>query len=142
MAADGVFFPRLAELHPVHRTPAAAIVAQAGWAIVLTLFWGTFSQLVDYVAFGDWIFFGLTVAGLFVYRARDTQAGVKPPPGAFRVPAYPWTPALFVVAAGLGVASSGRSNSKNAAIRTGLVGVGIPVYVFWRARRGAATPGS
>src|SRR6267143_4385659 len=57
MAADGVFFPRLAELHPVHRTPAAAILVQAGWAVVLTVS-GTFGQLVDYVAFGDWIFFG------------------------------------------------------------------------------------
>ena len=141
MAADGVFFPGLAVLHPVYRTPTAAILVLAGWSIVLTLS-GTFSQLVDYVAFGDWIFFGLTVAGLFVYRARDTQAGVKPPPGAFRVPAYPWTPALFVVAAGLVVASSVRSNPKNAAIGTGLLGLGIPVYAFWRARRGAATPGS
>ena len=139
MAADGVFFPGLAALHPGYRTPTAAILVLAGWSIVLTLS-GTFSQLVDYVAFGDWIFFGLTVAGLFVYRARDAQAGVKPPPGAFRVPAYPWTPALFVVAAGLVVASSVRSNPKNAVIGTGLLGLGIPVYAFWRARRGAATP--
>jgi len=134
-----VFFPGLAALHPGYRPPTAAILVLAGWSIVLTLS-GTFSQLVDYVAFGDWIFFGLTVAGLFVYRARDAQAGVKPPPGAFRVPAYPWTPALFVVAAGLVVASSVRSNPKNAVIGTGLLGLGIPVYAFWRARRGAATP--
>ena len=32
MAADGVFFPRLARLHPVHRTPSAAIVLQGVWA--------------------------------------------------------------------------------------------------------------
>ena len=49
MAADGVFFPRLARLHPVHRTPAAAIVLQAAWASVLALS-GSFGQLVDYVA--------------------------------------------------------------------------------------------
>ncbi|MGE5231720.1 MAG: APC family permease, partial [Deltaproteobacteria bacterium] len=63
MAADGVFFPRLARLHPVHRTPTAAIALLGAWAIGLTLT-GTFAQLVDYVAFADWIFFGLTVAGL------------------------------------------------------------------------------
>src|SRR3989454_8751581 len=71
MAADGVFFSRLAELHPVHRTPTPAIVLQGAWAILLTVSYGTFSQLVDYVTFGDWIFFGLTVSGLFVYRRRD-----------------------------------------------------------------------
>src|SRR5256885_11919073 len=134
MAADGVFFPRLAELHPVHRTPAAAILVQAGWATVLTLS-GTFAQLVDYVAFGDWIFFGLTVAGLFVYRARDRSAGVTLPPGAFRVPGYPYTPALFVVAAAFVVASSVGSNPKNAMIGTGLLLLGVPVYWFWKTRR-------
>src|SRR2546430_4270371 len=99
MAADGLFFPRLAALHPTYRTPTAAILVLAAWSIVLTLN-SKFAQLVDYVAFGDWIFFGLTVAGLFVYRARDRRAGVTLPPGAFRVPGYPYTPALFVVAAG------------------------------------------
>ena len=73
MAADGVFFPRLARLHPVHRTPTAAIGLQAVWATALALS-GSFSQLVDYVAFADWVFFGLTVAALFVYRARDREA--------------------------------------------------------------------
>jgi len=96
MAADGVFLPRLAVLHPRYRTPALAILVQAGWATVLTLS-GTFAQLVDYVAFGDWIFFGLTVAGLFIYRARDRITGAGPVPPlpvekAFRVPGYPWTP--------------------------------------------------
>src|SRR5467141_2599774 len=73
MAADRVFFERLAILHPVYRTPTAAIVALAGCAILLTLT-GTFGQLVDYVTFGDWIFFGLCVATLFVYRRREQRA--------------------------------------------------------------------
>src|SRR6267378_1829799 len=143
MAADGVFFPRLAELHPVHRTPAAAILVQAGWAVVLTVS-GTFGQLVDYVAFGDWIFFGLTVAGLFIYRARDPKglprgrrrAGLDPaPPGAFRVPGYPWTPGLFVLAAAYVVASSVGANPRNAAIGAGLIALGVPVYFYWSSRR-------
>ncbi len=129
MAADGLFFSRLAVLHPVHRTPGAALVLLAGWAVVLT-FSGTFAQLVDYVAFGDWIFFGLTVAGLFVYRARD-GAGEE---GAFRVPGYPWTPALFVAAAMLVVASAVLSNPGNALIGAGLLALGVPVYGYWRWR--------
>jgi len=134
MAADGVFFPRLAALHPEYRTPTAAILVMAAWSIVLTLS-GTFSQLVDYVAFGDWIFFGLTVAGLFVYRARDRRAGVTLPAGAFRAPGYPYTAAVFVVAAALVVASSIGANPKNAGIGTGLLLLGVPVYWYWRTRR-------
>jgi len=148
MAADGVFFSRLAELHPVYRTPSAAIVLQGAWAIVLTVSYGTFSQLVDYVAFGDWIFFGLTVAGLFVYRRPDLtpwpplhdvergnarEATARP---VFRAPAYPWTPALFVLAALYVVASAVLANPRNALIGTGLLLLGVPVYgVFRRVRR-------
>jgi APA family basic amino acid/polyamine antiporter len=138
MAADGLFFPRLARLHPVHRTPAAAIVVQGSWASVLVLS-GTFAQLVDYVAFADWVFFGLTVAGLFVYRARDRAAGRSDPPGVFRTPGYPWTPAAFVTAAIFVVASSVLAAPRNALIGTGILVLGVPVYRYWsRAGRRSA----
>jgi basic amino acid/polyamine antiporter, APA family len=145
MAADGVFLPRLAVLHPRYRTPALAIVVESAWAIVLTLT-GTFAQLVDYVSFGDWIFFGLTVAGLYRLRARDGRAGdtVGSPPATpgFRVPGYPWTPAIFVLAAILVVASSIRANPRNAAIGTGLLLLGVPVYLWWRRSPAAANRGA
>ncbi len=130
MAADGVFFPRLARLHPVYRTPTVAILVQGVWSIVLTLN-RSFTALVDYVAFGDWIFFGLTVTGLFIYRARG---GGDPPP--FRAPGGIWTPGFFVVAAGYVVASSVGANPGNALIGTGLILLGVPVYLYWRQRVG------
>ena len=128
MAADGVFFSRLAVLHPRYHTPTAAIVALSACAVVLTLT-GTFGQLVDYVTFGDWIFFGLAVAALFVYRRRE------PATQGFRVPGYPFTPALFVLAAAFVVWSAIQSNPKNAAIGAGLIALGIPAFLYWRSRR-------
>jgi len=133
MAADGVFFQRLARLHPAHRTPTGAIVFMGAWAILLTVS-GTYAQLLDYVVFGDWIFFGLTVATLFVYRARDRAAGVTAPPGALRTIGHPWVPGLFVVAAAYVVASSVLANPRNAAIGGGLLLLGVPVYLYWRFR--------
>src|SRR5213596_289051 len=139
MAADGVFFRRFAALHPTYQTPTAAIVALAGFAVALTLT-GTFGQLVDYVTFGDWIFFGLCVAGLFVYRAREHGAGSREQsapgsvlPAPFRVPGYPVTPALFVLAAAFVVYSAIASNPKNAAIGAGLIALGIPAFLYWRS---------
>jgi len=102
---------------------------------------GTFGQLVDYVAFGDWIFFGLTVAGLFIYRARDRSGGDPAPAAAFRVPGYPWTPGLFVLAAVYVVLSAVRANPGNAAIGAGLIALGVPVYLFWTKRRDGETLG-
>jgi len=130
MAQDGLFFKRLAELHPRYRTPGPAILVYAGWTILLTLS-GTFNQLVDYVVFGDWIFFALAVATLFVYRRRDRAGGGA---AGFRVPGYPVVPALFVLASLYVVASSIGANPRNAAIGTGLLLLGIPVYWFWKRR--------
>ena len=93
MAADGAFFPQVARLHPKYQTPSLAIVLQSTWAIALTLT-GTYGQLLDYVVFADWIFFGLTVASVFVFRRTMPDA-----PRPFRTWGYPVTPALFVIAA-------------------------------------------
>ncbi|MEK6769046.1 MAG: amino acid permease [Gemmatimonadota bacterium] len=135
MAADGVFLPQLAALHPRFRTPTPAIVLQGAWAIVLTLS-GTYGQLLDYVVFGDWIFFGLTASTLLVYRARERKAGATSGPG-FRAPLYPLTPALFALAAVYVVASSVASNPKNAAIGAGLLALGVPVFLYWRRAGGS-----
>jgi len=134
MAADGVFFRRMAELHPTYRTPGAAIVLMGAWAIVLTLT-KTYGPLTDYVVFGDWIFFGSSVATLFVYRQRERATG-KVAALKFRTPGYPLVPALFVLAAIYVVASSVRQNPGNAAKGAGLLLLGVPVFFAWR-RRGA-----
>jgi APA family basic amino acid/polyamine antiporter len=134
MASDGLFFPRMARLHPRYRTPAAAIVFQAAWAIGLTLT-GKYGDLVAYVVFGDWIFFGLTVATLYVFRARDREGQAAS--GRFRTPGYPWTPALFILAAAYVVVSSVKSNPANTLKGAALIGLGVPVFLFWKSRRKA-----
>jgi APA family basic amino acid/polyamine antiporter len=128
MAADGVFFRRLAILHPTHQTPTAAILALALFAGVLTLT-GTFRQLVDYVTFGDWLFFALVVATVYVYRARDH--GVRP---GFGVPGYPVTPAMFVLVSLYIVINAVASSPRNSAISAGLIVLGVPAFLYWRSR--------
>lgn len=136
MAADGVFFPSLARLHPRYRTPGAAILVMGAWSAALAIS-GTYGKLLDYVVFGDWIFFGSSVATLFVYRARERRAGARAEIRV-RVPGYPWTPAFFVVAAVYVVASSVGANPGNAVIGTGLILLGVPVFVYWKSRTGTA----
>jgi len=132
MAEDGLFFGWAARLHPRWRTPTGALAFQAGWSILLLLS-GTYGQLLDYVTFGDWIFFGLAAATVFVYRARDR--GDAPGDGGFRMPGYPWLPAVFVTVAACVVVSSMASNPGNALIGATLIGGGIPVFLIWRRRR-------
>ena len=129
MARDGVFFRRAAQLHGRYRTPSVAIVFQAAWAILLTLS-GTYGQLLDYVVFGDWIFFGLCGATVVVFRYREPNGGRDLSIG-FRTPGYPWVPGLFVLAALYVVVSSVLSNPANAAIGSGLILLGLPAFWLW-----------
>jgi APA family basic amino acid/polyamine antiporter len=133
MAADGLFFPAFARLSPRFRTPVAALLAQGAWAVVL-LFSGQYGQLLDYVTFCDWIFFGLTAASLFPIRRRDQAAGVAEPAGAFRTPLWPVTPLVFIGAAAYVVMGSITSNPRNALLGLVILLLGLPVYRFWRGR--------
>jgi len=132
MADDGLFFESASKLHPRYRTPTVAILVQAVWAIALTLS-GSYGQLLDYVVFGDWIFFGLTVATIFFYRRR----GAPPEGSASFVWGYPATPLFFILVAIFAVWSSIASNPRNAAIGGALIASGVPIYFYWsRARLG------
>lgn len=140
MAADGALLPALARLTPGRRTPGRALAAQAAWALAL-LATSSYGQLLDYVVFCDWLFFGLAAASLFVLRARDRAAGVIDPPGAFRVPGYPIVPAAFVAAAAYVVIGSVASNPKNALLGAGILALGVPFYHYARRRQAAAGNG-
>jgi APA family basic amino acid/polyamine antiporter len=132
MAADGLFIPRLGRLHPRYRTPTAAIVLQGVWALVLVQS-GRYGALLDYVVFADWIFFGLTAAALFVYRRRDIEGAHR----GFRMPGFPLLPLLFIAAALYVVAGSISSNPGNALRGAALLAIGVPVFLWGRARRAA-----
>ena len=126
MARDGLFFRRLAALHPRRRTPVAAIALQGAWAIALLLS-GGYGALLDWVTFADWIFFGATAATLFVYRRRGDSA-------SYRAPLHPLSTVVFIAAAAYVVAGAVISNPRNAMLGTLLLAAGVPVYLLWRRR--------
>ncbi|HYK11951.1 MAG TPA: amino acid permease [Gemmatimonadales bacterium] len=133
MAQDGLFFNKLAEVHPKFGTPAVAIVIGSLWAMVLTL-WGTFESLLTYVVFVGWIFYGMGAICVFVERNRS---GVVRP---FRVPGYPWTPLAFVLAAGVIVMNTIATQPGRSALGIAGVLVGVPVYWLWKGRSRGAGP--
>jgi APA family basic amino acid/polyamine antiporter len=135
MAADGVFFGRAARLHDRYRVPATALLIQSAWAVLL-IATKSYGALLDYVVFGDWIFFGLVGVVLFVHRTRERGAGS----GTlhFRSPWYPWVPGFFVLAAGFAVVSSIASNPRNALLGGVIIAAGIPAYLWWRRTAGRA----
>ena len=134
MARDGVFFKRLAIVHPRLGTPAFAITAIAIWSALLAST-GTFEQLLTYVVFTGWIFYGLGALSVFVYRRREPNA-VRP----FRVPGYPVTPILFVASAAALVVNTLVTQPMRAAAGVVAVLLGTPAFYMWRARSRRIAP--
>lgn len=126
MAKDGLFFVSLSRVHPRFGTPALAVCAAAIWSAVLAAS-GTYQQLLTYVVFIGWMFYALAAASIFIYRKRF-PALVRP----YRVPGYPFTPALFIVAALTLVINTLVTQPMRAAIGLGIVLLGAPAYLLWR----------
>jgi APA family basic amino acid/polyamine antiporter len=130
LAADGVFFRAVAQVHPRFGTPHVAILLLAAWSLILLFATrGTIGTLLSGVVFADWIFFGLGAACIFVLRR--TMPNVDRP---YRAWGYPWVPALFVVAAGAGVASAIVAAPAASLVGAAQLGVGAIAYSLFRRR--------
>ena len=128
MSRDGVFFAKLAEVHPRFNTPAIAIVTSSVWAMVLAAT-GTFQQLLTYVVFVGWIFYAFGALAIFVYRRREPNLA-RP----FRTPGYPLTPILFVLSAAAIVINTIVTQPRNVIFAIALMALGVPAYYMWRSR--------
>ncbi len=129
MAADGVFFRRLGEVHPRFGTPATSIIALSAWATVLALT-GSFNALLTYVVFIAWVFYGLGGAALIVFRVREPDA-----PRPMRVPGYPFTPIVFVLSALVIVVNTMVDNPQRAAIGIAATLSAVPIHWLWARGR-------
>lgn len=130
MASDGLFFKRVAWLHPKTHAPVVAIVLQGALAIVVAIS-GKYEQILNYVVSIDSLFFGVTAVCLFALRkqaARDSSGARR----AFKVSAV--VIVLFIAAEWLVAASAVYKDPLHSAIGLAILLAGIPVYFFWRWR--------
>jgi len=130
MAADKMLLRGVAAVHPRYGTPSVAIVLSAVLGIIFVLL-RTFEQLADTFVTAIVPFYALGVASVFTLRRKQ---GYNPP---FRVPLYPFVPALFVIATVYLLANAlidPGSRWATAAV-LGVVVLGVPVYFVTAGRR-------
>ncbi len=130
MSKDGLFFKKLAWVHPKFRTPIYAILVQSAWAVVLLLFWGTFEDLITYVVFTDWIFFGLTAAGVLVLRHKRKDLA-RP----YKTFAYPVVPLIFIGITFLFVLNVLIAKPLHAWAGLILIFVSLPIYYYFKRKK-------
>jgi APA family basic amino acid/polyamine antiporter len=133
MAQDGVFFKRMAVIHPKWRTPAFSLIGQGIWAAALTLS-GRYDQLYTYVIFGMTLSYTLTVVGMFLLRWKRPEL-----PRPYRCTGYPWLPAIYVVIGAAWILNTIIKRPLEAFWSTAIVLIGVPGYLYWKRASRKAT---
>src|SRR5262245_48770729 len=131
MARDGVFFASQARLSQTTRVPVVAIMIQAVWSSVLALS-DTFDQLTDCLLFASWIFYGLCASSVFVLRRKAPNA--ERPSNTL---GYPVMPLVFVLVATWLVINTFVNKRVESVTGLVLIALGLPLYFYFRPRRGA-----
>ncbi|MGD0297807.1 MAG: amino acid permease [Bryobacteraceae bacterium] len=131
MARDGLFFRRVAFVHPQHRTPSVSILALSAWGALLVLS-GRYSQLYTYVIFASVILYGMATAAVIVLRFKRPEM-----PRPYRTLGYPLVPVVFVLAIACLVVSTLLKSPRESLMGVGLVALGLPFYFFWKRGRAA-----
>jgi basic amino acid/polyamine antiporter, APA family len=133
MSRDGLLASRFGELSERSRVPVWSVLAITVWSCILALS-GTFDQLTDLTIFGQWIFYGLTGAAVFVLRRKMPDA-----PRPYRTIFYPLTPLIFVACAAALVINSFSTSPVEAMAGVILIALGLPVYSYYRYSRRHST---
>jgi APA family basic amino acid/polyamine antiporter len=141
MAKDGLFFRVTGKLNS-KGVPGTALIYQGIWITVLILlrtrrvdasgavtYGNLYSNLLDYVVFAALIFYILTIAGIFVLRARRPDAE-RP----YRAFGYPLVPLLYIAAAVAILFVLLLYRTETAGWSLVIVLIGLPVYWLWSRR--------
>lgn len=134
MADDGLFFERIAAVHPKNRTPHVAVVLTAllgvGYLSVRT-----FEQLAEAFILGLWPFHVLTVAAVFLLR--QSRPDEERP---YRTWGYPVVPAVFLIASVGMLANALIRQPVSTMYSFGVIIAGIPAFYLWNWLRGPRNP--
>jgi basic amino acid/polyamine antiporter, APA family len=135
MAQDGVFFKRMAVIHPKWRTPALSLIGQGIWAALLTLS-GRYDQLYTYVIYGMVLSYTLTVIAMFRLRWKHPEI-----PRPYKCTGYPWLPGIYVLIGVAWILNTTIRRPVESFWSMAIVLVGVPGYLYWkRSKRKAITP--
>jgi APA family basic amino acid/polyamine antiporter len=129
MAKEGLFFKSLATINPKYQTPIASLLVQALLASLLILS-GTYDQLITYVVFASFLFYGMSAGAVIILRKRLTETL-----RSYKTWGYPFTPIIFILFAVYLVLYSIIENPTDSLIGAGIILLGVPAYWYWKKKQ-------
>jgi APA family basic amino acid/polyamine antiporter len=118
--ADDRALPRQLGYHSRRGVPIVAVIAQGALGVLFVLV-GDLGQLIRFVGFTLAIFAALTVAAVFVLRARGCRA-------PYRTFGYPVTPVLFIALSGWSAYAQIQENFEESLVVVVVLAVGGLLY--------------
>ncbi len=127
MAREGLFIRGCAQLSS-RKTPAAALIYQGGWSMLLALT-GSYQELLPFITFGSALFGGIAVLAL--YRLRVSRPELPRP---YRCWGYPVTPAVYLIICAAFLVYVVQGKPLTTGVGMLLMLSGIPFYAVWKFR--------
>ncbi|MCC6370308.1 MAG: amino acid permease [Bacteroidia bacterium] len=125
MAGEGLFFKMAGQLN-AKLVPSKALWLQAIWASVLCLS-GSYGSLLGYSTFASLVFYMITIAALFILRKKEPNAE-RP----YKALGYPLIPVLYILITLCICLDLLIFKTRNTSLGLIIMGIGIPVYYFFR----------
>jgi basic amino acid/polyamine antiporter, APA family len=125
------------KVQPKYRTPGNALLLNFCWSFIL-IFSGSFDMLTDMLIFVSWFFYGMSALGVIILRIKQKQ--LERP---FKVPGYPFLPAIFVtftfaflvltLMSDIEDYHSGKTHIINSVLGISITLAGLPL-LFWQKK--------
>ena len=153
MAADGLFWSRAAHVHPRRGTPDFALWLQCVLACIwLALAVRGFEDVSGWFVTTSWLFYGITIAAIFIQRGRGGSAASPEPleepttlrsapetgSRPYRTPLYPATPIIFILVTIAIIVSDLATSQWRAMAGVLVAALGFPIYHVWKGRGASA----
>lgn len=95
MAEDKVLPPIFARINPRTQVQEFSTTFFVAFMVITLFITSSFSKVLNYVMFFDSISLIAAAASIFVLRYRAKKQGENP--DVYKIPLYPWLPAVFVI---------------------------------------------
>lgn len=119
----------LSYIHPKFDTPIFSIILE-GILVLLFIMVGNFEMLTNMEIFIVWLFFTLTVFGIFILRKNYERKD-----NLYSTPLYPIIPILGIVGGGYLVISTLFGMFKLSMLGLGGTFIGLPVFFYYKNKR-------
>jgi amino acid transporter len=127
MADSGLFFKKIAAVHPRFGSPHVAIWFTAGLGAIFVMI-RSFEQLADAFVLGIWPFYAAGTAAVYVLRRTRPDL-----PRPYRVWGYPVTPAIFLAGSLFLLGNALITDFADVWFVFAILLAGIPAYWIWHS---------